>query len=131
MNKAENKQMKHELKSENQEVKYKIHELTDALRNLKHSRQDNNILFHAQLGSNRVFEDSTPIIFDTVVTNLGGAYAPSVGVFQCPVSGYYFFAVSLVSNSHRANAAIMTSDTSRQQVGPLTSKVEVAYQRRP
>ena len=86
-------------------------------------------MFHAQLGSDRVFEGGSIIIFDSVITNLGGPYAPSVGVFLCPVSGHYFFAVSLVSNTYRGHASIMIVmivmivmiDNTNKQTGPLTS----------
>jgi len=38
-----------------------------------------------------------PIVFDRVVTNVGSAYNPHVGVFTAPVSGIYVFSVSLLN----------------------------------
>jgi len=38
-----------------------------------------------------------PIVFDRVVTNVGTAYKPHVGVFTAPVSGIYVFSVSLLN----------------------------------
>ena len=37
------------------------------------------------------------IVFDDVVTNLGGGYDLQTGVFNCSVSGVYFFSVSILS----------------------------------
>jgi len=37
------------------------------------------------------------IAFDRVVTNVGNAYNPHVGVFNAPVTGIYVFSVSLLS----------------------------------
>ena len=115
--KIENQELKDELMAQKQEMNHKIQELTDELGNLKH---ENPIMFHAHLSSGKKFEDGSTIIFDTVVTNVGGAYAPSVGVFLCPVSGYYFFAVSLISITQRARGQLMINDTTKQS-GPLTS----------
>ena len=110
----------HEMDVKNQAMELKIQELTDELDNLKHSRHEGLVAFHAYLGSDKTFEDGSTIVFDTVIANIGGAYAPAVGVFQCPVSGYYFFAVSIISNTERANARIMMNSISSQD-GPLTS----------
>jgi len=38
-----------------------------------------------------------PVVFDRVVTNVGNAYNPHVGVFTAPVSGIYVFSVSLLN----------------------------------
>ena len=38
-----------------------------------------------------------PIVFDRVVTNVGSAYNPHVGVFTAPGSGIYVFSVSLLN----------------------------------
>ncbi|XP_069137181.1 complement C1q-like protein 2 [Argopecten irradians] len=49
--------------------------------------------------------DMTPIasneviIFDNVVTSVGGGYDPFIGRFQAPVAGYYHFVVSIMSYS--------------------------------
>ena len=39
------------------------------------------------------------VVFDGVLTNAGGAYAPSTGVFTCPVAGLYRVSVSLLLNA--------------------------------
>jgi len=37
------------------------------------------------------------IIFEAAVTNVGGAYSNSLGVFQAPVDGIYVFSVNLMA----------------------------------
>lgn len=39
------------------------------------------------------------IIFDTIVTNAGQGYDNNTGIFVCPVSGFYQFAATVVSES--------------------------------
>ena len=108
-----------EMDVKNRAMEHNIQELTDEVDNLKRSLHENPIMFHAKLSSDRRFEDGSTIVFDTVITNVGGGYALAVGVFQCPVSGYYFFAVSLIADSYRAHGAIMMNDINKQ-IGPLT-----------
>jgi len=38
-----------------------------------------------------------PIVFDRVVTNVGNAYNPHVGLFSAPASGIYVFSVTLLN----------------------------------
>ncbi|XP_033750029.1 cerebellin-3-like [Pecten maximus] len=61
---------------------------------------DNFVAFAAT-----ILSDMTPIasneviIFDNVVTSVGGGYDPFIGRFQAPVAGYYHFVVSIMSYS--------------------------------
>ena len=43
------------------------------------------------------------IVFDRVVTNVGNAYNPHVGVFTAPVTGIYGFSVSLIDYMGHTN----------------------------
>ena len=106
-------QMKNELMVENHYIKSKIQELTDELDSLKNSCHESPVAFHARRSSSKIFEDGSTIVFDTVITNAGDFYSPSVGVFLCPVSGYYFFAVSLLSTDSRSQAAIIMDNASK------------------
>ncbi|XP_060066502.1 complement C1q-like protein 4 [Ylistrum balloti] len=50
-----------------------------------------------------IYRDMTPIasneviIFDNVITQVGGGYDPFIGRFQTPVAGYYHFVVTILS----------------------------------
>lgn len=35
------------------------------------------------------------VIFDTIVTNFGNGYNPGLGVFICPITGYYLFSTTV------------------------------------
>ncbi|XP_038052432.1 collagen alpha-1(X) chain-like [Patiria miniata] len=41
------------------------------------------------------------VIFDHVVTNVGGGYSSQTGIFTCTIPGLYFFTASLLSQNNR------------------------------
>jgi hypothetical protein len=56
------------------------------------------VAFMAQLSKNLVNPPQhTVVVFDSVLTNVGGAYKPSSGVFLAPVNGTY--TIHLVASS--------------------------------
>ena len=84
------------------------------------SQVNTQVMFHAQLSTNREFLEDTTIIFDHAVTNLGDRYAPSLGVFVCPVDGYYVFTYSFNSVSYRSAGKLLVNGQMVQD-GPMTS----------
>ena len=69
-------------------------------------------VFTAAMGSggDRKYSASAKVKFPVVLTNVGGAYNASGSEFQCPVSGLYMFAVSLLSQKGKlAHAHMMVN----------------------
>ena len=108
------------LKSLDERRADEIHRLEEEVSHLKNAHEGTQVMFHARLSSNKEYPTGTTITFDEVVTNLGGQYAPGVGVFQCPVDGYYVFSVSFHSYRNRSRGAIMKA-AAMPQDRPLTS----------
>ena len=61
------------------------------------------IAFHAELGPHKtnLAADAT-IKFETVKQNFGNAYDPQSGFFNCPTSGLYYFAFTIMANPGKA-----------------------------
>ncbi len=49
---------------------------------------------------------STTIVFDTAISNLGGAYNTSTGVFTAPTTGYYAFSSTVYFNQLNVPAGV-------------------------
>ena len=65
---------------------------------IRQAMTETPVAFFATLSSHILHEgQNQPIAFDRVVTNVGNAYNPHVGLFAAPVSGIYVFSVSLLS----------------------------------
>ena len=56
-------------------------------------KQNTAVMFSAYLDRFVKLYHDDVVIFNRIVTNVGGHYKPSTGVFTCPVSGYYVFDV--------------------------------------
>ena len=61
------------------------------------SNSENFVGFMATAKDNKDYTDGDPIIFDVVHLNAGDGYDTELNVFNCPVSGFYFFSVTLAS----------------------------------
>ena len=59
------------------------------------------------------------VIWESIITNVGGGYQPTTGEFTCPQDGLYYFAVSVTSHAtegkrahlhimHNGNAVVTT-----------------------
>lgn len=56
------------------------------------------VVFTAKLNKQyNSLNDRETVIFDTIVTNAGQGYDENTGIFVCPISGYYQFAATIVS----------------------------------
>ncbi|KAJ8316177.1 hypothetical protein KUTeg_006191 [Tegillarca granosa] len=73
------------------------------------SREKEEIAFTAKLNSH--ITTSSAIKFQAVITNIGGGYNSSDGVFYCPKAGLYLFSVTLMAYlSNYVDGRIMKND---------------------
>jgi hypothetical protein len=82
--------------------------------------------------------------FHSVITNVGGAYNPTSGVFTCPFDGEYYFSVVgnvwnfddgndvlfIVKNGNHIAAADKDDETSSVVVMTVTNDVSVSHRPR-
>ena len=51
------------------------------------------VAFTAKLSADLNSKYGDTMVFDVVITNLGGVYNAKTGIFTAPKAGYYFFAL--------------------------------------
>ena len=84
-----------QMKSEIDALKATNAEITRELAKFKSCTKtyDQFVGFTAYSSLENYYLDATTIQFPNVTNNYGNAYDPTFSVFQCPVPGYYSFAV--------------------------------------
>jgi hypothetical protein len=80
------------------------------------------IAFTAKLSSKISRHPIDPVIFSTVLTNIGSSYNSTSGKFTCPMRGTYVIAATLIGSTFSAarsfimkNGVIQTQSFSQQQ----------------
>lgn len=66
--------------------------------------QNGFVGFTVQAFSHRNYTDGEIVVYEEVVTNYGGHYDPSAGIFTCPVTGYYLFSLSTMNPGGQTTA---------------------------
>ncbi|XP_024144188.1 complement C1q tumor necrosis factor-related protein 3 [Oryzias melastigma] len=80
--------------------------LTDAQSQIAelNSKAKSTVVFSAttdEIGAFGPFNTHTNILYKKAITNVGGAYNPSTGIFTAPVSGIYYFSFFSHSGGNR------------------------------
>ncbi|XP_052760728.1 uncharacterized protein LOC128203368 [Mya arenaria] len=94
------------IRKENKELKEK---LVDAVSHIEQQgNSSNKVLFKArQLKDTGAPNSVGTLIFKEVLTNVGGGYNNSTGVFTCPADGAFLFTIHLCVYTKYCNYAIM------------------------
>ena len=64
--------------------------------------------------TNNIYSHNTKIIFDDLVTNVGGAYDRSTGTFTCPSPGVYVFTWTVTTEEEKYCQARLHINGSRR-----------------
>ncbi|KAK3583649.1 hypothetical protein CHS0354_021386 [Potamilus streckersoni] len=74
--------------------------------------QENHVAFHAQVSVPDLVNLGIhqTIVFDKIVTNIGGGYHHSTGIFIAPISGVYVFHVTAMSTPGKNQFLMLTKD---------------------
>lgn len=67
--------------------------------------------FTARLKENTAFRSLDTIIFDDVLTNIGGGYNPETGTFKTPYSGRYLFSLTICAQNQKQVWAEIVADS--------------------
>ena len=70
------------------------------------------VAFTAVMANNHTtIYDGQPLIFDSVITNIGDVFDPMHGTFQCPDNDYYLFSWRVTANYGSGNFDLFMKDT--------------------
>nr|KAG5701388.1 hypothetical protein BaRGS_032720 [Batillaria attramentaria] len=88
-----------------------VHSLENQLCS-SHSTANHGVSFHARLSSEQQANAPDSVILDHVITNEGGAYSPTTGVFTVPVNGTYvvFIAAGTTTSGTHAGLYLMVDN---------------------
>jgi hypothetical protein len=78
------------------------------------------IAFAAELSQDTNVFENTQIVFDRVLANIGGRYAPLVGSFLCPDANLYVFMWTLHAPDDRRARAMLMVGNDEAKYGPYT-----------
>ena len=85
------------------------------------------VAFAAYVSSTRNFEIGQTVIFDSVITNVGGAYDPVTATFTAPLLGTYLFTVTIKSSPDISSEAhVSQNSVSKATVYSFPSQDDVA-----
>ena len=66
------------------------------------------VAFSAYSSEDTDYDKGTTVLFNQIVTNIGGYYDNNLGVFMCPISGIYQFSSSLfTSGGYKIDANVV------------------------
>ena len=72
----------------------------------------NEVAFTAYPTATRTYDAGFTVLFDGIITNIGGFYDSDTSVFTCPYTGVYLFNVVLLSENGQYMDASITKEGS-------------------